>query len=163
MSQDTGGDQKNTKQTVCWNCGLVCKNRQGLSVHQNKCLNSAAKGASFFQNGRIDLNFLPARKQNSTDDKLLPASHPLTEVPSQQQQQSQSHLESRSTVHQSKCPSSALINVQQQQSEVRTPNEETLQRCLVSSSEQSNDNMLRTIMSSYDIIVKVATKSLRIT
>ena len=98
MSQNSGGTSQSAKrsdakETTCWKCGLVCKNRQGLSVHQNKCLSNVVKGESFFRNERIDLNLLP-RKTNSApfkskrkreapdeekdSEKILPPSQPLS-------------------------------------------------------------------------------------
>ena len=88
MSQGTGGNSQSTK-TTCWKCGLVCKNRQGLSVHQNKCLSNATKGASFFTNERITLNRLPERNQETTTEKVLPESQPLLDETIQQQEQTQ--------------------------------------------------------------------------
>ena len=76
MSQVTGKNSQNAK-TKCWKCGLVCKNKQGLSTHQNKCLNGAPKGASFYRDERIELNTLPVRWQDLTNDKALPATQPL--------------------------------------------------------------------------------------
>ena len=84
MSQVTGENSQNAK-TKCWKCGLVCKNKQGLSTHQNKCLNGAPKGASFYRDERIELNTLPARKQDSTNEKSLPATQPLVDATSQHQ------------------------------------------------------------------------------
>ena len=105
MSQNSGGtnqrakqsakdsNQSNEKQRTCWKCGLVCKNRQGLSVHQNKCLSNAVKGESFYQNERIDLNSFPGKKllapnkakprikapdEDSDFEKILPPSQPLS-------------------------------------------------------------------------------------
>ena len=78
MSQESDEiRQQNSKQTKCWKCGLVCKNKQGLSVHQNKCLSTAVKGTSFLQNERLDLNSAPPRKPNPHSDKILPLSQPL--------------------------------------------------------------------------------------
>ena len=74
-------------------CDLVCKNRQGLSVHQNKCLSNAVKGESFYRNERIDLNSFPGKKllapneakpkikapdKDSDFEKILPPSQPLS-------------------------------------------------------------------------------------
>ena len=77
MDQDTDGCRQVAKKTICWKCGLVCKNKQELSVHQNKCLSNAVKGSSFFQNERIEANFLPVRIQDLNDEKILPATQPL--------------------------------------------------------------------------------------
>ena len=84
MSQVTGGNNQNAK-TTCWKCGLKCKNKQGLSTHQNKCLNGAPKGASFYRDERIDLNTIPARKQDSKpqreDDEIQVKSDLLLDQP----------------------------------------------------------------------------------
>ena len=105
MSQNSGGTNQrakqsanqsngsNEKQRTCWKCGLICKNRQGLSVHQNKCLSNAVKGESFYRNERIDLNSFPGTKHIATNEakprtkapdedsdfeKILPPSQPLS-------------------------------------------------------------------------------------
>ena len=46
MSQESSGKSQYARQTAtCWKCQLVCKNKQGLSVHQNKCLSNVSKEA----------------------------------------------------------------------------------------------------------------------
>ena len=78
MSQESDEiRQQDSKQTTCWKCGLVCKSKQGLSVHQNKCLSNAVKGTSFFQYERLDLNSAPPRKPKSQSGKVIPPSQPL--------------------------------------------------------------------------------------
>ena len=132
MSQETGENRKNPKQTTCWKCGLVCKNKQGLSVHQNKCLSSAVKGASFYQLERQDLRNHSTRKNDESIEKVLPASQTTPdETPSQQQ-------------------------VTQQQSVKRNVDELPVQEDTDTSipSEQSSDDLLKPILSAYETIVK---------
>ena len=46
MSQESSGKSQCARQTAtCWKCQLVCKNKQGLSVNQNKYLSSVSKEA----------------------------------------------------------------------------------------------------------------------
>ena len=80
ISEENGEVRQTGKTTTCWKCGLVCKNRQGLSVHQNKCLSNAVKGASFFRDERLDLNRPMPRKPSPRGEKVIPASQPLTET-----------------------------------------------------------------------------------
>ena len=172
--------QQDSKQTTCWKCGLVCKSKQGLSVHQNKCLSNAVKGTSFFQYERLDLNSAPPRKPKSQSGKVIPPSQPLIdgtqevderpleqgEVPvtvdkppeeNNPSEKKEGRQQTTAKANEEGITSSVSPDVQheQQQPQVRRAEEETLQRNTVAPSEQSNDDTLKTsIMSAYEVIVK---------
>ena len=52
---------------TCLKCGKICKSKQGLSVHLNKCLNTSKDGTSFLRNEKYELN-LQMRKATYPQD-----------------------------------------------------------------------------------------------
>ena len=127
MSQETDGNKKNSKQSTCWKCGLVCKNKQGLSVHQNKCLSNVAKGASFFSAARQDPNYQPTKAQADNTEKILPESQTTPDEARQQEQ------------------------VEQQ---VENPDSESEGERTSVPIEHPSDSVRKSIMAAYEVIVK---------
>ena len=70
-------DETNVAQTTiddgvtCWKCKVIGKPNRGLKIHLNACLQKPAKGTSFFQDERIELN-RENRDRKRQGMKILP-------------------------------------------------------------------------------------------
>ena len=126
MSQETDANKKNSKQPTCWKCGLVCKNKQGLSVHQTKCLSNVAKEASFFSAARHDPYYQSTQAETDNTEKMLPESQ-TTPVEARQQEQ-----------------------VEQQ---AKNPDRESGRERTSVPLEQPSDGVAKSITTAYEVIV----------
>ena len=84
-------DETNVDQTTmddgvtCWKCKVICKTNRGLKIHLNACLQKPAKGTSFFQDERNELN-RENKDRKRRGMKILPQSQPLQPLTSEADQ-----------------------------------------------------------------------------